>query len=143
MTDKEIIKAFDCCIGDTDGKDCFGCPLYEIDDCQAHLNLDALDLINRQKAEIEQQKAKCVKCGEKTTKTILNLQELLAEKNADIDMLNNNISIMVATMSNSTKDTKAEAYKEFAEKLKKELSFGKYIQSDQIDNLLKEMVGDN
>ena len=53
MTDNEIIIALECCIGDTDGKDCFGCPLYEIDDCQAHLNLAALDLINRQKSEIE------------------------------------------------------------------------------------------
>ena len=45
LTDSEIVKALECCIGDTDGKDCFGCPLYEIDDCQAHLNLAALDLI--------------------------------------------------------------------------------------------------
>ena len=31
--------------------------------------------------------------------------------------------------------------RDFAERLKKELSFGKYIQADQIDNLVKEMVG--
>ena len=53
MTDAEIITALDCCIGDTDGKDCVGCPLYEIDECQDTLNLAALDTINRQKAEIE------------------------------------------------------------------------------------------
>lgn len=127
MTDSEIIKALECCIGDTDGKDCFGCPLYEIDDCQAHLNLAALDLINRQKA--------------------------------DIDMLNNNLSIMVTTMSNSTKVTKAEAYKECIEKVSKLICDNTYPDFDkdgkavniwnakdgykQIDNLLKEMVGDN
>ena len=37
---------------------------------------------------------------------------------------------------------RAEAVKEFAERLKKELSFGHYIQPDQIDNLVKEMVGE-
>ena len=39
--------------------------------------------------------------------------------------------------------TRTEAIKEFAERLKEELSFGKYIQPDQIDNLVKEMVGES
>ena len=43
----------------------------------------------------------------------------------------------------SVEQVKAEAYKEFAEKLKKELSFGHYIQPDQIDNLFKEMEGED
>lgn len=59
--------------------------------------------------------------------------ELAEKQKADIDMLNNNLSIMVATMSNSTKVTKAEAYKEFAEWL-----IGKAGK-----DILKEMVGDN
>ena len=123
MTDKEVIKALECCIGDTDGKDCFGCPLYEIDDCQAHLNLAALDLINRQKAENER-----LKKGWK----------------ADVIL---------------TANVKTEAYKEFAEKVSKLICDNTYPDFDkdgkavniwnakegykQIDNLLKEMVGDN
>lgn len=43
------------------------------------------DLINRQKAEIEKHKKRCSCCGEKTTKTIINLQELLAEQKAEIE----------------------------------------------------------
>mgnify|MGYP003520110880 CR=1 FL=1 len=50
MTDNEIIKAAECCVF---GESCEGCPL-EFKDCA---NIDVskltLDLINRQKAEIE------------------------------------------------------------------------------------------
>ena len=53
MTDNDIIKALECCIGDTEGRNCFDCPLYEIVDCQPQMYFDVLDLINRQKAEIE------------------------------------------------------------------------------------------
>ena len=45
--------------------------------------------------------------------------------------------------SKTVEQIKVEAYKEFAEKLKKELSFGHYIQPDQIDNLFKEMEGED
>ena len=110
MTDNDIVKALECCIGDTDGKDCFGCPLYEIDDCQAHLNLAALDLINSQQAEIERLK--------------YNLKAVLDER-AD----------------------HSEAIKEFAERLKENsiatFSWNGVVLVEEIDNLLKEMVGDN
>lgn len=51
MTDNEIIKVVACCIKD----DCENCPysasgLFE---CGEHFNEDVLNLINRQKAEIE------------------------------------------------------------------------------------------
>jgi hypothetical protein len=53
MTDNEIIKALECCCGD-DG--CFGCPYTENHSCRLLRNpiKDALDLINRQKAEIDE-----------------------------------------------------------------------------------------
>ena len=53
MTDNEIIKALECC----KNKRCVNCPYDDIADtfseCSAKLVKDALDLINRQKAEIE------------------------------------------------------------------------------------------
>lgn len=52
LIDNEIKKVLECCIGDTEGKNCFDCPLYEIDDCQAHMYLDALDLINRLQTKV-------------------------------------------------------------------------------------------
>ena len=64
---------------------------------------------------------------------------------AEIERLKaNNAYLMLPQYARQTvvETAKAEAIKEFAERLKEELSFGKYIQPDQIDNLVKEMVGD-
>lgn len=55
MTDNEIIKALECCIFD-DVKECDNCPYYDKETeiyCVNDLLKDALNLINRQKAEIE------------------------------------------------------------------------------------------
>lgn len=52
LSDNEIIKALKCCTGDLEG--CASCPLYDPPCDMGHkLNYYALDLINRQKAEIE------------------------------------------------------------------------------------------
>ncbi len=103
MTDNEIIKALETCCGDNG---CFGCPYTKDYSCRLLRNpiKDALDLINRQKAEIER----------------LNYENL-------------------QTIA-SIKHLKAEAIKEFAERLKKETKG--LIGANFIDNLVKEMVGD-
>ena len=52
LTDNEIVKALECCKGDI--ADCPNCPYDSI--CGNHDNkmlIDTLNLINRQKAEIE------------------------------------------------------------------------------------------
>lgn len=124
MTDEQIIKAFECC----KDRECqTGCPrlhnnLPIEDDCRCNLIKDALDLINRQKAEIERLR------GSTIVNNIMESQRIKRE-------------------------AKAEAVKEFAEKLK----LHSYIMSDesqtgiinrysvvtinQIDNILKELVG--
>ena len=51
LTDNEIIKALECCCG-TAHDSCRDCPYDDIG-CEDKLEKDALDLINRQKAEIE------------------------------------------------------------------------------------------
>lgn len=54
MTDNEIIKALECCSHRNEDLPCEGCPAYSIAQmCTEDLMSDALDLINRQKAEIE------------------------------------------------------------------------------------------
>ena len=120
MTDKEIIKALDCCIWGRSLSDCIksGCPARKREGCSYYLRTDddfegvifvelikdALDLINRQKAEIER------------------LQDV-------------NIRL-----------TKAEAIKEFAERLKKhtttlfDWSEVVEISVDDLDDIVKEMV---
>lgn len=50
MTDNEIIKALECCVGN---KGCDDCPLYAKESCFVVEEKALLDLINRQKAENE------------------------------------------------------------------------------------------
>ncbi|MGN0618540.1 MAG: hypothetical protein ACI4J7_05925 [Ruminiclostridium sp.] len=57
MTDNEIIKALECCNGDLDC--CKKCPAKENNvECGDVLKNNALKLINRQKAEIDELKKK-------------------------------------------------------------------------------------
>lgn len=52
MTDNEIIKALECC-SNAVGEKCKECPINK--NClEVELNKEALDLINRQKAEIKE-----------------------------------------------------------------------------------------
>ena len=58
MNDNEIIKALECCV-EIGENDCQNCPYFNDVSCgcRNYENLkDALDLINRQKAEIERLK---------------------------------------------------------------------------------------
>jgi len=89
LTDEEIIKALECC--STLCCKCDECPLYCVGvNCSSfELHRYALDLINRQKAEIEMLNKK--------------VEELS-------DVLSGTIRIRYAK-------AKAEAYKEFTEKL--------------------------
>lgn len=54
MTDAEIKKALECCYDLDSSAICHQCPLYQTENCRdGYLGLQALHLINRQKAEIE------------------------------------------------------------------------------------------
>lgn len=123
MTDNEIIKMLECCKQeiDSNGVICGGCkkcPNYEGETglCKEDLPTVVLDLINRQKAEIERLK--------KIESNILNV------------------------MRENVAQTKAEAYKEFAERgatTLKPLCYNvdQYnLMAEALYNLLKEMVGD-
>ena len=122
LTDSEIVKALECCVRfkqicpET-------CPMVNVRQCKVDLRKNTLALINRQKAEIERLKEEYNR--------LLNseLQQYEKEYNTGYD--------------DSRKTAKAEAYKECIEKVKKELSFGKHITTEQLDNLVKEMVGEN
>lgn len=116
MTDKEIIKALECCGDEEELHWCTECPYYdkENDFCQEDLHRDALDLISRQQAEIEELK-----------KVVID--DYASEYDSKI---------------------RAEAIKEFAERLKEKYPWkGDYLYStrrtvENIDNLVKKMVGE-
>ena len=150
MTDNEIVKALECCVWTRSLSDCLksGCPARKREGCSYFLRTDdvfegvifvelikdAIDLINRQKAEIERLK-----------------------ENLNIELKN------YATEYDYK--IKAEAVKEFAENAvkrveKAKLKYQKLCKEQGeemeehmhihfngiigiINNLLKEMVGDN
>ena len=121
MTDNEIIKALECCSrGSGDRQDwCTDCSARgRLEDCETELPEKALDLINRQKAEIE-------RLRKETPQTIESIRKLARD---------------------TIRDTKAEAVKEFAERLKRALPnvfYGKTVVIDAVDNLVKEMTEEN
>ena len=84
MTDNEIIKAIHCCMSvNKYGGNCDeGCPYIESQSesgCYSEMLEDALDLINRQKVEIERLKAKQEKCFYCTEQANKKIGEIKAE----------------------------------------------------------------
>lgn len=116
MTDNEIIKALECC-GSEKGNLCTQCPKFKKlgYDCNENdFFNDALDLINRQKAEIERLEKDLIKC--KLEKEMLH---------------------QVAT------EIQTVAIKDFAERVKRKCIIDRdyeILQEDDIDNLVKEMT---
>lgn len=143
IDDEEIIKALECCISTTTAEACVRCPFNKQKLCdkdQWALEKYALDLINRQKAEIER------------------LKSANDEKFRQWDMLAEKSKQHYADLYNEAKDIlKAESYKEFAERIKMSIKenvdeawhrddgngiYDAEYVLDDIDNLLKEMVGE-
>ena len=161
MTDKEIIKALECLEGEMiPCKDC-SYVNYARFDCKRQAAKDTLDLINRQKAEIESNKAK-----------IKISAECIARQDKEIERLNKQLEEFkflesrVNSIKNTPKDTfsgalisiaegvaRYEAIKEFAERLKEyvesydvttgyRVTIVQAVEEETIDNLVKEMVGE-
>ena len=119
MTDSEIIKALECCaITAKCRQECifhkYG-EEYDVQNCTTHLAQATLELVNRLQAEIERLKA--------------------------------DVRFSVYLGYETTNQIKAEAIKEFAEKLKKKYKpyviLGSEVAEIEIDNLLKELAGEN
>ena len=160
MTDNEIIKALECCNHNhVWQKECFDCEYATFEgQCGNELIKDALDLINRQKAEIDALR-KTILDADYSSITALKAKEswhmensiYIYQLNERIDRLqadNSSMQSTLAKMSMGVEQAKSEAIKEFAERLKAEQSFydGQetriYLTEKDLDNLLKEMVGD-
>ena len=122
MTDNEIKKVFECCAKSKVYCD-DECPFYENCD-RTKMSMVALDLINRQKAEIERY--------ERENNSKFNKWKILDERTKE----------RYADLYETAKGVvKAEAIKEFAERLKEDFTSNRYIVSfKRIDNLVKEMT---
>ena len=130
LTDKEIVKALECCCIE---HACGKCPYTRNKGCSCINGIlkDALDLINRQKAEIERL-----------------LQKLQRPQDADpMDFC----GVLCDFSEELIKKAKAEARKEFAERLKADMDgwiydfeyhSELYSALNRVDNLLKKMEGE-
>ncbi len=119
MTDNEIIKALECCgsngWGEEDVRPCDNCPMQECEDCEVELPDYALNLINRQKAEIEKLKFENLALSQKRI--------TMFER---IELVNN---------------ARTKAIREFANRLKYGVSITSgRITCEDIDNLVKGMT---
>lgn len=148
MTDDEIIKALDCCNNGNCDEDC---PFFfDRGNCY---NLDdyVIDLINRQKAEIETNSAELKQYSHNQKKL---MQEVDRQK-AEIESLKDSIQYGNEICENcqgdkekGLKKARTNAIKEFAEMLKEKKRFayahlGKThytVYEEDIDNLVQEMV---
>ena len=66
MTDNDIIKALECCVH----QNCAECQLNKLAFCMDALGSQALDLINRQKAEIERLQHICAELSKEDEKMV-------------------------------------------------------------------------
>ena len=123
MTDNDIIKALECCKSSNTFIDCNECPYVECltdKGCLGELLTHTLDLIKRQKAEIERLSDKC-------ESVFLSHDEEIGQ---------------------AKKQARAEAITEFAERLKDDRDkifttvYSNYHFGKEIDQIAKEMKGE-
>lgn len=127
-TDEEVIKALE--YHSDPAKTCvsecaYGYQRY----CGSKMAKDALDLINRQKAEI----SALTSAVDNSTQEFLKLHDKYQEQKAE-----------VAFWMDAAANAKKEAVKEFAERLKKELTTGAAVMRistlDIINDLVQELT---
>lgn len=127
MTDEQVIKAIECC---TKKYGCHDCPLVNDELCMITINKEALSLIKWQQVEIED----LIKQRDEQ----LRINRQVVRRNGKHVDERNRLRAKLAT-------AKSEAYKDFAEMLKKykyvssDWSHGEHhyvVEEDDIDNLL-------
>lgn len=142
FTDEEIIRNYEWCIGCTSDR-CRECTMDEEGFCEEELQDLVLDLINRQKEEIEDLKVELAAMRGAANSYKAEIKRLKGS------VITNNIM----ESQRIKREAKSEAYKDFAEKLKQHKrkmrgfdlneEFWDYaVLVENIDNLLKEMVGE-
>lgn len=135
MTDKQIIKALECCSTDVRENTCPKCAFYKKHRCTPLMLNAVSDLINRQEVEIE------------------SLKQIIDEQDKEVLKLQNRIIFWREDLNYQPENIKSEAIKEFAERLKEEMRLDDDCDYDcinchyeckeyipYIDNLVEEMT---
>lgn len=154
MTDNDIVKGLECCGQNIMYEHCIDCPFNgELSRaiCTIYLSRYALDLNNRQKAEIERLKTENKDISEQFR--ILDVEcERLEKANekqkAEIERLREHIELLDI----EKEAIKISAIKEFAKKVKEEIAvwhfdftyYSEILEACQrVDNIAKRMVGES
>lgn len=130
MTDNEIVKALECCCIE---HDCSKCPYTKNKGCSCINDIlkDALDLINRQKAEIKKlTSGKCIYLSDdETTEYCVEgpCPNYKTEAQIKAEVYKELINLLESRLISKTKIT----------------AFGYEIAIIEIKNLLKELVGED
>lgn len=149
--DKETIKALKCMLGMINNDieysiNCRGCAFEDnalcSEICSDGIAKAALDLINRQKAEIEA----LYQINAKSEKEIYELKkELLSKENLE-ESFKKSVKDFDKRLEKTVRLERAAAYKKFATRLKEnaitKFDWNDYIDIEEVDNLLKEMSGE-
>lgn len=137
MSDEKIIKILECCAYN-DG--CKGCKYSKQCDGAEHL-INALDLINRQRAEIERLKTE--------NKIYIEANQVIGYQRDQRDKEIDELQKQIDGLDVRENKIKVEAYKEFAERIRECCTFNDDLSADtflsittNIDCVLKEMVGE-
>lgn len=153
LTDKQIIKALECCVKDDflcDGR-CAG-QMIDCDTkhaCRLSLLKKSLDLINRQKAENEYLQKEYIPEIARATKRTDELAFEEMRKTARLQEENERYKHSIRLLEKDVQTAKSEAVKEFAERLKEKFAplppqhlICGYNVFSLLDNLVKEMAGE-
>lgn len=169
MTDNEIIKALENIMNEKIGCCKEDCNFYDgkVHGCAQTIAKHSLDLINRQKAEnlslqnkveLLEQAMKMLK--EDSDKSRESAMEVIQKQEAEIERLQTENRILSQKRMNLFErlefihKARAEAVKEFAERLKEnvesydvatgyKITIVHAVEEETIDNLVKEMVGES
>ena len=156
MTDNEIIKALECCANNGDCKECAINPHKgNYGYCTSLAIKQALDLINRQKAEIERKEKELVafsKWNKDYEAEIYELRKSLLSKENLEESFSKSVKQFDKKLAKTVKLERAEAVKEFAERLKDYYTKKKIYDRPNahtligflfslIDDIAEEMVG--
>lgn len=151
MTDKEIIKALECCL--CDNSECLQCQNKEL--CRIEcdeLATKTIDLVTRQQAENENLKVELQSMRGAANSLKMHYEGAQAKIKRLKESLNIELENFATEYDNRIK---AKAYKEFAERLKEKsgkvemVCSGALVQRDYtisektLDNLLKKLVGED
>ena len=144
MTDNEIVKALESEVKSAEYVDSDYC-----DGVDLTLIKSAIDLINRQKAQLADERAKIEICAETISRQDAEIERLkrisVSPSKDPMDFC----GVLCDYAEELIDKAKAEAYKEFAERLKGGAqiadcfdSYNMVVGTYFIDKLLKEMVGE-